>query len=69
MRRHRDVVGIPPLTNAGNSGLNPGLTRSGVGDERIVRSTEPRKRRLGKEIREDDPEPEYPVVRSYPSRE
>jgi hypothetical protein len=43
--------------------VNPGLTRSGEGDERIVRSTEPRKRRLGKEIREADPKSEDPVVR------
>jgi len=35
-----------------------------VGDERIISSTEPRKRRLGKEIREVEPEPEDPVVRS-----
>jgi hypothetical protein len=51
------------LTARGNTGWNPGLARSGVGDERIVGSTGPRKRRPGKEIREDDPEPEDPAVR------
>ena len=47
------------LSNAGNSGGNPGLTRSGMGDDRIVVPLSPN--RLGKEIREVDPEPEHPV--------
>jgi hypothetical protein len=53
----------------GEPGAIPGLARSGEGDERIVRSTEPRKRRLGKEIREADPESEDPVVAQSTSRE
>jgi hypothetical protein len=60
---------VAALTNAGNSGVIPGLARSGVGDERIVGPLSRWKRRLGKEIREVDPKPEYPVVRSSPSRE
>jgi hypothetical protein len=48
----------------GEPGGTPGLARSGVGDERIVGPLSRAKRRLGKEIREDEPEPEYPVVRS-----
>jgi hypothetical protein len=52
------------LTNAGNSGVIPGLTRSGVGDERIAVPLSRAKRRLGKEIREVDPKPEYPIVGS-----
>jgi hypothetical protein len=44
--------------------VTPGLARSGVGDDRIAGPLSRGKRRLGKEIREVDPEPEYPVVRS-----
>ncbi len=48
----------------GEPGGTPGLARSGVGDERIAGPLSRAKRRLGKEIREDEPEPEYPAVRS-----
>jgi hypothetical protein len=44
--------------------VKPELTRSGVGDDRIV---VPLGQRPGKEIREDDPEPEHPAV-GDPSR-
>ena len=52
------------LTMTGNSGESPGLTRSGVGDDRVAGPLS--LSRLGKEIREVEPEPEDPV--SEPSR-
>jgi len=48
----------------GEPGETPGLARSGVGDERIEGPLSRAKRRLGKEIREVEPKPEYPIVRS-----
>ena len=56
------------LTSVGNSGEIPGLTRSGVGDERIAGPLSRGKRRLGKEIREVDPKPEYPACERYVNR-
>jgi len=44
--------------------VNLGLTRSGKSDERIAGPLSRTKIRLGKEIREVDLKPEYPVVSS-----
>jgi len=55
---------VVALHECGEPGAIPGLTRSGVGDERIAGPLSRAKRRLGKEIREVDPKPEYPVVDS-----